>query len=169
MHHLHSASGNEQRVRSPFSRIDGALEKADRLLVPVKRVGDVEAVLCYLLKLDRSGDVHLALLHVTTSTAAISTPAHPGYAEILLEQVESRFRAESIAHESYILAGDLVFSILDAAELLACDAIVLPVLKMRPWHFFFLTKTARMMQRSQRDVPLVLINADGVVIRSISV
>lgn len=136
------------------------------MLVPVKQIGDVEAVLAYLLTLDRGADVHLAILHVTASSEAISSAAHPGYAEILLEQVESRCRADSIAHESYIRAGDLVFSILDAAELLACDAIVLPVLKTRPWHFFCLTKTVRKMQRLRRDVPLVLINAAGEVIRS---
>lgn len=169
MHHLPTASGNEPRSRSPFAGVGGTLEKRDRMLVPVKQVGDVEAVLAYLLTLDRGTDVSLAILHVTAPTEAISSADHPGYAEILLEQVESRCRAGCVEHESYILAGDLVFSILDAAELLACDAIVMPVLKTRSWHFFFLTRTVRKMQRLRRDVPLVLINANGVVIRSIRV
>lgn len=139
------------------------------MLVPVKQVGDIEAVLSYLPTLERGGDVHLSLLHVTATTDAISAPTAPGYAEILLEQVETRCRAGSIVYDSHIVAGDPVFSILDAAELLACDAIVLPVLKWRPWHYFFLTKTAREMQRLQRDVPFVLISADGAVIRNIAV
>lgn len=138
------------------------------MLVPVKQVGDVEAVLSYLLTLDGGSNVRLALLHVTATTEAIAAAAHPGEAELLLDQVEARCRADLVAHESYILAGDLVFSILDAAEMLACDAIVLPVLNTRPWHFLFLTSTARQMRRLRRDVPLVLINANGTVIRSIS-
>lgn len=138
------------------------------MLVPVKQLGDVEAALSYLQTLDRGSHVHLALLHVTASTEAIAAAAHPGEAELLLEQVEALCRAEFIAHESHIRAGDLVFSILDAAEMLACDAIVLPVLNTRPWHFFFLTSTARQMRQLRRDVPLVLINANGTVIRSIS-
>lgn len=137
--------------------------------MPVKQAADVEAVLSYLPTLERGGEIHLSLLHVTSTTDAISAPTHPGFAEILLEQVESRCRADSIAFDSHIVAGDPVFSILDAAELLACDAIVLPILKSRPWHYFFLTKTAREMQRLQRDVPLLLISADGSVIRSITV
>ena len=169
MHHIHASKLMEPPARSPFSRAGGTLERGSRFLVPVKQAGDVEAVLSYLPTLDRGGAVHLSLLHVTATIEAISSPTYPGYAEILLEQVESRCRADSISYDSHILAGDPVFSILDAAELLACDAIVLPILKSRPWHYFFLTKTVREMQRLQRDVPLLLISADGTVIRSITV
>lgn len=164
---IHLDKYRQQRLRPPFSGTDRALETAARWLVPVKRVDDVEAVLSHLLALDRCGDVHFTILHVIATSEAMSTPAYPGYAEVLVEQVESRCRADSIAHESYILAGDPVFSILDAAEFLACDAIVLPVLKTRPWHCFFLKKIARKMQRLRRDVPLVFVTGDGAVIRSV--
>lgn len=167
MHHIH-ASRLMEPAPSPVSRAGATLARGNRFLVPVMQAGDVEAVLSYLPTLDGGGDVHLSLLHVTSTTDAISAPARPGFAEVLLEQVESRCRADSITFDSHIVAGDPVFSILDAAELLACDAILLPVLKSRPWHYFFLTKTARDMQRLQRDVPLLLISADGAVIRSIA-
>lgn len=163
-HEPHSAS--KYRCRSPFSRIGCASDKNSRLLVPIKGIGEVEAALAYLLTLEQDAAVDLAILHVTAPTDQISSAADPGYAEILLDKAESRCRGQAVAHASFILAGDLVFSILDAAELLDCDAILMPVLKNRPWHFFFPTKTVRKIQQSQCDVPLVLIDANGAVIRS---
>lgn len=164
MDHLYSASSMRQSVRPNYSPGEDAHGQGGRLLVPVKHFGDVEAVLAHLVALGRGADVHLAIVHVTPPTETVATRLCPGDAETLLEHVESRCRAASVAFESHILAGDIAFSILDAAELLACDAILLPVLKPRPWHLFFLTGTARKLQRLQRDVPLVLIDADGAVI-----
>jgi hypothetical protein len=137
------------------------------MLVPIQESSEIEAALAYLLSLDEgASDIQLAILHVTAPADEISCAAQPCHAEMLLEQAESRCRAKAVAHESYILAGELVFSILDASELLACDAIVMAVPKRRPWHFFFPPKTVREMQRLRGDLPLVLIDANGAVIRS---
>lgn len=122
-------------------------ESRQRVLLPVKQIGDIEAALAYLLTRDRGA-------------------VHPGYAETLLAAVDARCRADAVAHQSYIRAGDLVFSILDAAEQLACDAIWMPCANPRPWYFLFPTKTVRQVQRLRRDMPLVLIDADGIIIRS---
>lgn len=163
MHRLQLGNDGQAQVRPGGGTTDVAPAAGKRLLVPVKRVGDVAAVLSYLATLD-SGPVNLAIVHVTAPTTAISAPATPGDAERLLEQVETSCDADAVAHESYIVDGDPVFSILDAAELLACDAIILPVVTTRPWHYFFLNNMARQISRLERDVPVVFINADGAVI-----
>lgn len=144
-------------------------ERTNRVLAPVKRVSDVEAVLAYArLRAPRAGidTLHLAFLHVEPSARALAGPACPGYAEELLGYAERRCRAGALAHESHIRAGELVFSILDAAELLACEAIVMPSVKQRRWHHFFPAKIVRQVERLSRAVPLIVIDADGIVIRN---
>lgn len=163
MHRLELGNSGQARVRPGSGATDATPAPGKRLLVPVKRVGDVVAVLSYLATLDNH-PVNLAIVHVTAPTTAISAPALPGDAERLLDQVEAYCRADAVAHESFIVDGDPAFSILDAAELLACDAIVLPVVTTRPWHYFLLNNMARRILRLQRDVPVVFINADGIVI-----
>ena len=138
--------------------------KKCRVLVPVKRVSDVDAVLAYAVA---RAALHLAFLHVESVTEALAGAACDGYAEALLGYAEKRCRAVALAHESHILAGDLVFSILDAAELLACDAIVMArVQGRRRWHHFFSANIVRQVARKSRAVPLIVIDANGLVIRS---
>lgn len=140
--------------------------KKSRVLAPVKQASDVEAVLAYALLRARRSDLHLAFLHVESASAALAGATCPGYAEELLGYAERRCRASALAHESHIRAGELVFSILDAAELLACEAIVMPSLQRRRWHHFFPAKIVRQVERLSRAVPLIVIDADGIVIRS---
>ncbi|MBC7454865.1 MAG: universal stress protein [Massilia sp.] len=140
------------------------LEKKSRVLVPVKRVSDVDAALAYALE---RAAMHLAFLHVEPVTDALAGADGDGDAEALLGYAERRCRAVALAHESHILAGDLVFSILDAAELLACDAIVMArVQGRRRWCHFFSANIVRQVARKSRAVPLIVIDANGLVIRS---
>jgi nucleotide-binding universal stress UspA family protein len=166
MQKLEQVIDKETRFRAFLPGSGASREGTRRLLVPVKQISDVEAALEYLLTLDHGADVHLAFLHVTSSSGAVSSGTYPGYAEKLLEQAESLCRADAIAYESHILAGDVVFSILDAAELLTCDAIVMPCVKRWRWRHFFSTETVRKVEQLSRDVPLVLIDAAGTVIRN---
>lgn len=139
-----------------------------RVLIPVAQEEDLEAALAFILPSGRRTNIKLAIIHVTATTDPASAPAPPGYAETLLDHAEFRCRASDIAYETHLLSGDLVFSILDAAELLACDVIVMPLLQNRPWHVFFPTKTVREIERLRRDIPLVLIDAHGAIIRRLS-
>lgn len=56
--------------------------------------------------------------------------------------------------------GDVVFSILDTAEELECDEIVLPRKKER-WAGLFGRSVVQDIVRSQRSIPVVLVNGLG--------
>ena len=140
------------------------LEKKCRVLAPVKEVCDVDAVLAYA---GARATMHLTFLHVESVNEALAGAVSYGNAEALLGYAERRCRAIALAHESHILAGDLVFSILDAAELLACDAIVMArVQERRRWRHLFSANIVRQVERKSREVPLIVIDANGLVIRS---
>jgi nucleotide-binding universal stress UspA family protein len=134
--------------------------------VPIQQSGDVEAVLAYCGKLRGAAEVQLAFLYVASPSDPVPGAGQACNPEALIERAEARCRAASVSHQSFILAGELVFSILDAAELLACAAIVMRYPRRRPWHHFFSTHTVRQVARLSRDVPLVIIDANGVVLRS---
>lgn len=135
-----------------------------RLLAPVKRAGDIDAALAYVLAHGGGAALQLTLLHVTPSVAAPFAAAAAGDAGLLLAAAEARCLAVAVAHESHLLSGELAFSILDAAEMLACEAILLTYPEWRPWHGLFPPPTVRALRRLRRDVPLVIIGADGAVI-----
>lgn len=56
--------------------------------------------------------------------------------------------------------GEVVFSILDTAEELECDEIVLPLKKER-WSGLFGRSIVQDIVRSQRSIPVVLVNSQG--------
>jgi nucleotide-binding universal stress UspA family protein len=165
MQQAHLGLGKKRPSRSPLLGTVGRCAATTRILVPVTQLGDVEAALGYARAFERRTEVHVALLRVTSPFVG-GDSADPGAADAMLEQAEARCRADAVAHDSHIVTGELVFSILDTAEMLGCDAIVMPSQKRRAWHHFFPANTMRKLRQLCRDVPLVLIDAAGAVVRS---
>ena len=139
-----------------------------QVLVPIHRMCDLEAALQHVSLLARPCEVRIVVLHVLAFPNKRSAPVQPHSAEELMEQAESLLRASRIDYETHIVAGELAFSIFDAAEQLACKLIVMPLLNNRPWHSFFPTSTVRDMLRTQRDVPVVFVDALGQAIKGMS-
>lgn len=144
-------------------------DRCRRLLVPVKQLSDVDAALAYVTRWYGAALVRLLLLHVKSPPSAhtlLDTPAQQamaaeeGAACILLEQAGRQCEARALQHSSFILSGDVAFSILDAAESLDCDEIVMP--RRSDWiRRIFSSETVRKVERMRRHVPLVLVDADG--------
>ncbi len=144
-------------------------DRCRRLLVPVKQLSDVDAALAYVGRLYGAAVVRLFLLHVKpppSALALLDTPAQQamaaeeGAASVLLAQAGRQCEARALQHHSFILSGDVAFSILDAAESLDCDEIVMP--RRSDWiRRIFSSETVRKVERMRRHVPLVLVDAAG--------
>lgn len=137
-----------------------------RLLVPVKRLSDLEVALTYVAQLPGDPPVRVFLLHVTPAApcgklldaqAQQSMAAEECGASALLAQAARHCDAHALQHSSYILSGDVAFSILDAAELLGCDGIVMA--RRTDWlRRIFSSETMRKVERLRRHVPLLLVD-----------
>ena len=144
-------------------------DRCRRLLVPVKQLSDVDAALAYVGRLYGAALVRLLLLHVKPPPSAhtlLDAPAQQamaaeeGAASTLLAQAGLQCEAHALQHSSFILSGDIAFSILDAAESLDCDEIVMP--RRSDWiRRIFSSETVRKVARMRRHVPLVLVDPDG--------
>ena len=155
---------------SPGIDLDRLAEPCLRLLVPVKRLSDLDAVLAYVRNAAGRTLVRLFLLHVTPPArpdnlldlaARDAMAAGERSACSLLAQAAKHCEAHALQQSSYILSGDVAFSILDAAELLGCDEIVMA--RRTDWlRRFFSSQTVRKMGRLNRHVPLVLVDSDGI-------
>ena len=140
-----------------------------RLLVPVKQLGDVEAALAYVTRSYGAAPVRLLLLHVKSPPSALALldvpaqhamAAEEGAAGALLARAGRQCEARALQHSSFILSGDVAFSILDAAESLDCDEIVMT--RRGDWmRRLFSSETVRKVERMRRHVPLVLVDAAG--------
>ncbi|HZV65725.1 MAG TPA: universal stress protein [Telluria sp.] len=146
-----------------------ASDRCRRLLVPVKQLGDVDAALAYVARAYGAAPVRLLLLHVKSPPSALPLLDMPaqhamateeGAAGALLAQAGRQCEARALQHSGFILSGDVAFSILDAAESLDCDEIVMT--RHGDWmHRLFSSETVRKVERMRRHVPLVLVDADG--------
>ena len=66
-----------------------------------------------------------------------------------------------LAFSTHIVAGELLFTILDTAELLGCHEIVLPALRHGPWRRRFAGALARKLARATRSATVLLADTDG--------
>jgi nucleotide-binding universal stress UspA family protein len=127
-----------------------------RLLLPVKRLSDVDATLAYLVTLAARARLHVVLLHVTSERDGESHEARA-----LLAYAAVRYDGHGIVHIGYIAVGDVVFTILDTAEQMACHLIVIPGRAMRFWPDLFSADTRSKVARHCRDVPLIVVETHG--------
>ncbi|WP_099762314.1 hypothetical protein [Janthinobacterium sp. 78] len=66
-----------------------------------------------------------------------------------------------LAFSTHIVAGELLFTILDTAELLGCHEIVPPALRHGPWQRRFAGALARKLARATRSATVLLADTDG--------
>ena len=143
------------------------------LLVPIRRSTDVIAGARYAKKMMEYGKrIKIILLHVTkprqeeTSLHSLSNTIdriEEQQAEALLKEAALYLNECRISHRTYLICGDVVFSILDAAELLNSDAIVLPAAKRRSWLRPFSSDIVGKITHAARSIPVVLVDSDGLV------
>lgn len=127
-----------------------------RLLLPVKRLADVDATLAYLCTLAARARLHVVLLHVTSQEDGDDQDARA-----LLAYAAVRYDGHGIVHIGYIAVGEVVFTILDTAEQMACHLIVMPGRQARRWPGLFSADTRGKVARHCRDVPLIVVETHG--------
>ena len=138
------------------------------LLLPIKQACDIVHGTCYARRLLEWGiPVKVNLLHVTRASHASHAADHDeagAVAELLREAALYLVRS-NVEHRTLILSGEVVFSILDAAEQLNCHEIVLPEAHSTPWLRLFSSNIVRQLARARRGVPLVLADPNGIARR----
>jgi len=81
-------------------------------------------------------------------------------AQAFFEETTESLLAEHIPCRGFFKQGDIVFSILDTAEEMACDTIVLPAPRKR-WLNLCGSDVVEKIQRRQRATPVVTVNREG--------
>lgn len=85
--------------------------------------------------------------------------------QYLLEDAAQPLAQAGIPARLNYREGSIVFQILDVAEQLDCNEIVLPVPRPR-WSNLFSTDVVREVVRLKRGIPVCTVNADGMIERS---
>ncbi|MEO7495502.1 MAG: hypothetical protein ABIT83_03105, partial [Massilia sp.] len=151
---------------APLSRAPDAPLGAGCLLLPVRRATDVDAALRHVQTVRGDGPLKLIFLHV--AAGATGAPGvHPEDDEAgaaLLAHVAAHCALLELSYDSFIVGGDPVFAILDTAEMLGCERIVLRLGRRRGLLSFFSPETVRQVTSRRRDVPVVLVDAYGALI-----
>jgi len=78
----------------------------------------------------------------------------------ILEDAAESLRQAGISVQLHYQEGDVAFEILDSAERLDCDEIVLPVPYPR-WTAVFSSDIVREVLRRRRSIPVMTVNAEG--------
>lgn len=142
------------------------------LLLPVKRASDIVYGARYARRLQEWGiQVSVSLLHVTPPPPrrADGLPRHSPGACHALDPATQQMMHEAglylsrsrLAFSTHLVAGELLFTILDTAELLGCHEIVLPALRHAPWQRRFAGALARKLARATRSATVLLADTDG--------
>lgn len=146
--------------------------KARRLLIPVKKAKDAGRAVTYAIRRRAEGlDVAVCLLHVEESPTQWQVLL--GNAEV---QTVKRRRADhifapamrmldglDIEFAAYVRSGPIVFTILDAAEELACDEIVVPA-HGRGLLRWLSRRVVPVLAARQRSARLVEVTNNGVAV-----
>ncbi len=172
---MHASRPAPQRHRAPDSAA-GACGKPGQdtllLLLPVKRTSDIIYGARYARRLQEWGiKVSVSLLHVTPAPPrrADGLPQHGDSACHALDLATQQMMHEAglylsrshLAFSTHIFAGELLFTILDTAELLGCHEIVLPAMRHAPWQHRFAGALARKLARATRSATVLLADTDG--------
>lgn len=146
-----------------------------RLLIPVKHGDDARQAVAYALQQQASGlKVSVCLLHVEEMTATANTEwsvsgsrnsAHQTHLGRLFDKVMQLFVGLEIEVAAYIRKGPVAFTILDAAEELDCQEIVLPAPPNGFLRWLSRNVVASLLAR-QRSIRVLTINRDGTVLAS---
>jgi nucleotide-binding universal stress UspA family protein len=147
-----------------------------KLLLPVDATERSRWGINYAIWRKQSGrDVAVSLLFVTEPVTSWQVLRFLTQEEVrrfqaergnyLLEDAAQRLEQAGIPAQMNYREGDIVFQILDVAEQLECDEIVLPIPYPR-WARLFSLDIVREIARRQRSVPVITVNAHGMPERS---
>lgn len=145
--------------------------KATRLLIPVDATDRSRWGLRYALRLQKKGvPLHAALLFVAEPVTRLEVLRFRTHEDIARFQAESgrhilddaalALAGAGIAHELIYREGDIVFQILDVAEQLGCDEIVLPMPRS-PIASLLGRDVVRELMRQERDAVAITVDAEG--------
>jgi len=140
------------------------------LLLPVKHLADVVYGARYARRLQQWGiAVRVSLLHVQPASkhheryqGAPAGAATDAASEQLMHEAGLYLQRSHIDFSAYLFSGELAFTILDTAELLACHEIVLPARRRAAWQRHLRTDLAGTLARDSRSATVVLAGQDGV-------
>lgn len=162
-------------VRYPLARSEMINDRGsrttatERLLIPIGRSGGSAGSIQYAIRRARmGGSVETCLLHVEEpvprwelpETAVRPEATLRRQIEYVLSQATRPLAERGIPYAAYLRSGDVVFSILDAAEELACQQIVVPLPRSR-WRRLFSHDVVVALYARQRDIPVVAVTEDG--------
>lgn len=82
------------------------------------------------------------------------------YAQHLLRDAATPLKRGNITYYLYFREGQIIFEILDAAEQLGCDQIVMPA-PPQGWHSIFSRRIVKGVLRKQRTVPVITVDQRG--------
>lgn len=142
-----------------------------RILVPVNASEDSRWGLRYAVRRQQAGrPVDVVLLHVSEPVVAWQVLRFRTQMEIadwqaarseaMLADAGRLLDNACIKYRAMHRLGDVVFSILDTAEQLACRRIVMPV-EEPFWLRWFSRDIVHRTRKAQRDVPIVMIDSAG--------
>lgn len=137
-----------------------------KVLAPIKAPAEVLHGARYASRLmDKGRQVTVCMLYVakrmgsqtTNTTAPVMghSEAVEENARALLNEATALLVAHGIPHSSIVRWGDVAFTILDVAEELQCNEILLPPRRPRFWPRLFSKGIAERLVAAQRNVPLV--------------
>lgn len=145
-------------------------QPTQRLLVPLKTLDDAGPSITYAVRRRAEGaPVTVALLHVEALVAPSSIRGNGQYVRARSKPVADNVFAGGlrmlegldIEYSTHVTSGPLVFSILDAAEQLACSEIVVPApgrLHMR----FLSRNVVATLLAWQRAIPVITVDKSGI-------
>jgi hypothetical protein len=145
--------------------------KSLRILVPINASEDSRWGIRYALRRHREGKpLEVILLNIGEiitqwqvlrfRTQQEIAQFQSERAQAFIEEASQLLTAENIPCRGLFKQGDIVFSILDAAEELDCDEIAIPTPKKWLSNLFSRDIVVD-VQQQQRDVPVVVVNSQG--------
>ncbi len=159
------------RGLTTMSTSDQTESKVLRLLVPINASEDSRWGIQYALRHHRQGNrLEVILLNIGEPitqwqilrfrTQQEIEQFQSERAQAFIEEAAQLLVAEDIPYRGLFKQGELIFSILDAAEELDCDEIVMPA-SDKGISSLFSCSIVHTVQQQQRDVPVVLVNSEG--------
>lgn len=174
---MHASPLAPQRLDHASDSAAGGCGKAAQdtlqLLLPVKRASDIIYGARYARRLQEWGiKVRVSLLHVTPAPPrqAKGVPRHSASEDHALNLATQQMLYEAglylsrshLVFNTHIFTGELLFTILDTAELLGCHEVVLPAHKNSGWPRHFSGGLAGKLARGSRGPTILLANHEGV-------
>jgi hypothetical protein len=150
-------------------------DKLLRLLLPINASEDSRWGIQYALRRHRDGTaLEVVLLNIGEPitqwqvlrfrTQQDVAQFQSARAQAFIEEAGRGLAAENIPWRGLFKQGDLVFSILDAAEELDCSEIVMSAPKKGVSGIFSRSIVAT-VQQQQRDVPVIVVDSQGLPAR----